>query len=108
MPDLVRSYQVGQRPTLRVSIKVLTDGAMALTDPSALTFRMREPDGSLTTYEYGDDTELERESTGIFLVRWRVAQEGVHYYRFYNDEEDSVAEGAAERMFTAERTLFAP
>lgn len=52
------------------------------TDPTAVTFRILEPDGTATEYAYGADAELEKTGTGNYRVDWPVAQEGWHYYRF--------------------------
>lgn len=104
MSSVVKRFKVGQQPTLAVSITV--DGE--LTDPSALTFQLYDPERKLTEYVYGTDSELVRDATGEYHVRWPVTLEGPHRYRFVNEDEDGVAVGADEWQFIVERTLFAP
>ena len=56
--------------------------AGADTDPTAITFKMLEPDGTVTTYVYGVDAELVKSATGIYYVDWTSDQAGRHLYRF--------------------------
>jgi hypothetical protein len=50
------------------------------TDPTTITFVMREPDGLETTYVHGTDAELVKDSVGNYHVDWPVAKEGRHFY----------------------------
>lgn len=59
-----------------------TNLAGADTDPTAVTFKMMEPDSTVTTYVYGVDAELVKSATGIYYVEWTADQAGRHLYRF--------------------------
>lgn len=73
-------------------------------DPSAVTFRMTEPDGTLTSYVYLTDAELVKVSLGNYRVDWPVAQEGRHFGDFAGT---GVLEAAAPFEFYALRSRVA-
>ena len=58
------------------------DLASVATDPTTVTFVMRAPDGTTTTYVYGTDSELVKDSVGNYHVDWTIAQELRHHYEF--------------------------
>jgi hypothetical protein len=58
-----------------------TDIAGAAADPTAVTFRMKEPDDTVTVYVYLTDGELVKDSTGVYHVDWTLLQDGDHYWR---------------------------
>ncbi len=70
---------VGQQPKLTVTFRNLSG---ALADPTAVTFRMREPNGDERNYLYGLNGQLVRASEGIYYVLWTIAQAGRHDYSF--------------------------
>ncbi len=70
------------------------------TDPTAVTYRMTAPDGTVTVYVYGTDAELVKESAGVFHVDWTVAKPGRHFDRF---EGTGAAHGAVDGEFWARR-----
>jgi hypothetical protein len=72
------SYENGQPARIAGNIKV---GGVD-TDPTTLTFRITEPDGTVTTYVYLTDVALVKDSVGDYHVDWAVDQIGVHYYEF--------------------------
>lgn len=74
-------YDVGDRVKLSVTIRDLENDS-ALIDPDALVFTMLEPDATSTSYTYGVDAEVVRDSIGIFHVNWDVTQSGNHWSRF--------------------------
>lgn len=74
----VNEYDPGD--VVRVTAAFTVGGTA--TDPTAVTFRLREPDGTATEYVYGTDAELEKPSTGNYRVDWPVDQEGWHYFSF--------------------------
>lgn len=61
-------------------------------DPTAVSFTMKEPDGTRTTYVYGTDAEVVRSATGIYYVNWSATQEGRHYYRWFATGTGQAAE----------------
>lgn len=72
------SYHIGDLRVLSAQFRVGT----TLTDPSALTFEMLEPDGVKTTYTQGVDAELVKDGTGQFHVDWTIAKAGRHFIRW--------------------------
>ena len=66
------------------------------TDPTVLTFRHKDPAGTLTAFIWGTDSELVRDSTGTFRVDLVLADSGRHHYRW---EATGSAHGAEEASF---------
>lgn len=58
-----------------------TDEAGALTDPTTVTLRIREPDGTLTSVTYAG-AQVVKDSTGRYHYNFRPDQAGVHHYRW--------------------------
>lgn len=87
------TYDVGDRRKLIVEVR---NEDNELADPSALSFMMREPNDTLTTYDL-DDTELVKDSVGIYHVYWDIAMAGKHYWRW----------AASGDIAAAEESLFA-
>ena len=73
------AYDQGDTRRLNVAF---TDISGVAADPSAITFIIREPDGTLTTYVYVTDAELVKSSTGNYYVDWSIAQQGRHAIRW--------------------------
>lgn len=88
---MVAAYDLGDTRRLSANFKVATVD----TDPTMLTFKMREPDGTVTTYVEGTNSELVKVSTGNFRVDWPIAKVGKHYYRW-------IGTGAAAEADTGE------
>jgi len=82
-------YDIGDRRRLVVTFRD-EDGSLA--DPTAVTFAIREPDDLVTTYVYGTDVELVRDSVGVYHVHWDIAQAGWHHWRFEGAGSVGVAE----------------
>lgn len=74
----MNSYHVGQQIRLKATFDV--DGA--LTNPDTITFKLRVPAGTITTYVYGTDAQLKREAQGIYYVDYAPTNEGAHTFRF--------------------------
>jgi hypothetical protein len=72
-------WLVGQQPKLTADFKTT---AGVLTDPSAVTFKIKLPSGTTTTYVYGVDSQLVRASTGSYYVLWTLTVAGTHRYSF--------------------------
>jgi hypothetical protein len=71
-------HDLGDERDLRIT---LTVGGVP-TDPTALTFRMLEPDGVTTIYTKDIDAEIEAVETGTWRVLWVVRKAGRHHARF--------------------------
>ena len=79
----------------------IRDKAGAPVDPTTLIFRLRDPGGVLTVYQYGRDAQLVRDDTGTFHVHWDITKPGAHYWRY---EASPNVEVAAESSFYYVRT----
>lgn len=92
--------------TVRLKL-TMTDSSGTAVDPGALTFKVRQPDGTVTSYVYGTDAQLVKSSTGIYYVDWPIpktlAAEGVWSYRF---EATGANAGAVESQFTVRNSAF--
>ena len=88
------SYDLGDTRRLSAVFTVAANSPPA-TDPTTLTFKMREPDGTVTSYVEGTDAELVKDSTGNFHVDWLTAKAGRHVYRW-------IGTGAAAEADTGE------
>ncbi len=57
------SYQAGDTHPATVTVR---DAAGTLVDPETLTLRVRDHEGEVTTYEWGTDAIVVRDSLGLF------------------------------------------
>ena len=73
------SFDVGDSRRFSVAF---TDINGTAADPSAITFKLVEPDGTETNYTYVTDAELVKDSTGVYHVDITFAQAGRHVIRF--------------------------
>jgi hypothetical protein len=94
--DGIKAYSAGQM--VRCSV-VFRDADGDPVDPSTVTFRVRKPDGTTTTYVYQTDPELVRTEMGSFSVDVLAALGGRYTYRF---EGGGAVVASAERMFRVE------
>ena len=78
----VPAYDLGDTRRLSAAFTI-TGNSPPAVDPTSLTFSMREPDGTVTSYVYGSSpASLIKDSTGNYHVDWLIAQVGKHYYRW--------------------------
>lgn len=61
---------------------VFRNAAGTAADPTGVTFKVRNPAGTLTTYVYGTDAELVRDSTGNYHVDYTVNASGEWHSRW--------------------------
>lgn len=73
-------FQDGDKVRLSAAF---TDIDEAASDPGGVLCKVREPDGTVTTYTYGTDAALVKDSTGNYHVDFLTAQAGKHRYGFY-------------------------
>lgn len=71
-------YDIGS--LVRISATFSSSGAV--TDPTAVVFKIKTGSGGTTTYTYGTDAALVKDSTGCYHVDWTTTVSGVHSYRF--------------------------
>ena len=93
-------YVVGSVAWMKVEIK---DRDGNYVDPGALVFKLLKPDGTLLSYTYNTNPQLERESLGIYIVEYKTEMAGLHSFRF---ESSGAGEGASEDFFEVARSSF--
>lgn len=52
-----------------------------VTDPTTVTFKLKDPDGLITTYVYGVNAEVVKVSTGIYYIDVTVSKALTWFYR---------------------------
>lgn len=72
-------------------------------NPTAVMFKVKTPAGVVTTYTYGTDAALVRDSTGVYHVDVSAAEAGEYVYRFWST---GTGQAAAEGKFVIRATLF--
>jgi hypothetical protein len=72
------SYRIGSVPRLQATFAV--NGTP--TDPSVIVFKIRVPNGAITTYLFSINTQLVKTATGVYYVDWPTTAEGIHAWRF--------------------------
>ena len=72
-------------------------------NPEAVFFKVKTPAGTVTTYAYGTDAALVRDSTGVYHVDVNAAEAGQYVYRFWST---GAGQAAAEGQFLVKLTLF--
>ena len=85
-------YEAITRFRIAATIKDL-DGDLA--DPDALEFSIQEPNGTVTSYTWPSDPEVERVDAGDFYIEWDATQAGYHKYRWQATGAVLVAFGGA-------------
>ena len=85
----MNQYVLLQSVNLRATFKVNN----VLTDPTAVTFKMKDPADVLTTYIYGTNVELVKDSVGKYHVMVSLNKYGIWWYRY---EGTGTAPGATE------------
>lgn len=90
-------YSVGN--LVRVSA-VFKDAAGTAIDPTTVGFKVRRPDtGAVTTYVYGTDAQLVKDSVGNYHVDVSADATGEWPYRFYST---GTGQAAQESSFFAD------
>jgi hypothetical protein len=85
----------------RVSGSFTNPAGMA-TDPTTISVRWRHHRGTETTWVYGTDTQVVRDSAGVFHADIPITVSGLYYYKF---EGTGAVQAAEEGTFLAE-TFF--
>lgn len=70
--------EIGDGVILRYTCTV--DGVA--TDPTTITARVQDPDGTVTVYVYLTNSELTKDSTGIFELAITLTKAGQWWIRF--------------------------
>lgn len=59
-----------------------TNQAGSPTDPTAVICKIKTPGGTVTTYTYGTDPEIVKDSVGSYHLDHIATQEGTYKYRW--------------------------
>lgn len=86
-------YEIGE--LVRCSVAFADDDGNA-QDPTGVTFRVRKPDGTVTSYAHGTDAELVKDATGSYHVDVSAAAAGRWTFRY---EGSGTGQSAGERAF---------
>lgn len=95
----MNAYVIGALVRLTATFAV----AGVNTDPTVVTFKIRVPSGTVTTYVYGVDAQLVKSATGVYYVDYTTTAAGDHAWRMAGT---GAAIGAAEQLFTVAEGLF--
>ena len=96
------TFQVGDKAVIT---STFTDPAAsdAKVDPSVVAFKVKNPNGTQTTYTYGTDSEAAKTSTGIYTLTVNITMAGVWAWRSYSTGS---YQGAAQGSFEVEASEF--
>jgi hypothetical protein len=97
----MNSYTIGQVIRLTATFTQNSSGL----DPTAVRASVREPSGTVTTYLYGTDTQLAKDSssTGVYRVDWTASTAGTHDVRFWST---GTGQAAVEGAFSVRQSRF--
>lgn len=95
----MNSYDKGD--LVRVTA-AFTNAAGTATDPTTVVCKVRSPSG-ITTYTYGTDAELVKDSTGNYHLDINITADGQWWYRW---EGTGAVQQAGEGSFTVARSAF--
>lgn len=73
------TYDVGD--TVRVQ-GVFKNSSDVVVDPGTVTFKLKSPGGTVTTYVYGTDAQVVKTGTGTYYVDALPTLEGRYSYRW--------------------------
>lgn len=76
------AYDLGD--VVRVSVAFSTVATGVALDPTAVYLSVKDPDGNITLYQYGVDSEIVKDSTGNYHADIDVDTYGQWYYRWYS------------------------
>jgi hypothetical protein len=84
----------------RVSALNITNVAGVVTDPTTLTLKVRKPgDTAVTTYTYGEDVIVVKDSTGNFHADLPLDTEGTWRYDWVGTGAAAFSEGGRFYVF---------
>jgi hypothetical protein len=96
----INEYDKGDAVRCRATFK---DSSDALINPTAVSFKYKDPSGNITTLVYGTDVALVKDSTGNYHVDVDADQSGIWYYRF---SSTGTGQAADEETFTVRESQF--
>lgn len=99
----VNTYDVGDEVRITTADDPFTNIEGVKIDPDAVFVKVKDPNGDVTTYEYGVDAEVIRISAGVYHMSVNASLAGDWWYRFYST---GAGQAAAERKFTVRKSEF--
>ncbi len=72
-------YDIGDSVRMKATFKSLDTGLVA--DPTVITFKLKVPDGTVSTKVYGVDGEIVKDSTGVYHWDFTTLAKGKHHWR---------------------------
>ena len=94
----VNTYDKGDAVRLKGTFTV----SSVLTDPTTVTLKVKDSDGTISTYTYSGGT-VTKLSTGVYYKDVTVSNDGIWYYRF---ESTGAVAAAGEGSFEVRRSEF--
>lgn len=98
--EVMAEYTIGN--LIRVSAAFTNSGGSAV-DPGQVKAKLKSPLGVITTYTYGTDAALVKDSTGNYHLDVEPTVQGVWKYRW---EGLTSNKGAGESSFTVAESVF--
>lgn len=96
------SYDKGDLVRIKAEFRDPENGD-ALVDPTSVTFKVKDPAGTTTTYVYGTAAQLVKDSMGKYHVDVNANAQGSWRYRF---ESTGNYQAAQEGTFTVKAGAF--
>ena len=100
MAVAANTYDVGDEVRLSAAFE---KPANTPADPGTIVFKVKDPSGNITTYTYGSDAQLVKDSTGNYHVDVTIDEEGTWFYRFTGT---GTVVAAGESFFYARESHF--
>lgn len=96
----MNTYQKGD--LVRISF-VFKNSAGAPIDPAVVKIAVKDPAGVTTTYTYGTDSQLVKDSTGNYHLDQSAQHSGEYHYKPFST---GAGQAAAKGSFTVEQDDF--
>lgn len=98
---MATKYMIGTSITLTATFK---DEDEVLADPTGVKFKVMDPAGTVTTYEYGTDIRVIKDSVGVYHLTISPANPGPFLWRVEGTGGD--VDAAAEDDFLIDEGSF--
>jgi hypothetical protein len=101
MPEPIGTQVFDVGASMRSRCYFRVDGT--LTDPTTVTFKFKNPAGTVTTWVYGVGAEVKKSATGSYWAVVPLDSAGSWYHRW---EGTGTAKGAKERLVQVQPSKF--
>lgn len=95
---MTNSYEVGDRVEITTST-VFQNAAGTPFDPDTVTFEVKDPAGTTTSYVYGTDAEVTKNGTGDYSCTIDVDTAGTWRYYIIGEQSSGENRGADQGYF---------